>query len=132
MTDRLLLLYRNNQSVRQFVRFCIVGVIATLIDMAIFYSMKLIVHYNIALVCGYCISLAFNYYMTVHWTFQTKSSARNLIGVVSAHMINLFIVRMGLMWLFVNLVGLSSSIAFFPTIVISVFVNFILIRTLVR
>ena len=128
----LLSLYNTNSRVREFVRYCIVGVLATIIDMAIFYSMKLIVHYNIALISGYCLSLIFNYLMTVYWTFSTKSSARNLIGVVSAHMINLFVVRMGLMWLFVNLVGLESGIAFLPTIVVSVFVNFFVLRAFVK
>ncbi|MCF0180234.1 MAG: GtrA family protein [Bacteroidales bacterium] len=128
----LLSLYNTNSRVREFVRYCIVGVLATIIDMAIFYSMKLIVHYNIALISGYCLSLIFNYFMTVYWTFSTKSSARNLIGVVSAHMINLFVVRMGLMWLFVNLVGLESGIAFLPTIVVSVFVNFFVLRAFVK
>ena len=128
----LLSLYNTNQRVREFVRYCIVGVLATIIDVAIFYSLKLVVHYNIALVCGYCLSLIFNYFMTVYWTFSTKSSARNVIGVIAAHMINLFVVRMGLMWLFVNLVGLESGIAYIPMFIISVLINFFLLRAFVK
>ena len=132
MIERIFNLYKNNQEVREFIRFCIVGVLATIIDMAIFYSLKAFVHYNVALVCGYCLSLVFNYFMTVYWTFQTKSSARNLLGVISAHMINLFVIRMGLMWLFVNMVGLTSDFAYIPMLLISVIANFLMLKYFIK
>jgi MFS superfamily sulfate permease-like transporter len=47
-------------------------------------------------------------------------------------MFNLFIVRMGLMLLFVELLGLRDSIAYIPMAVISAVTNYLVIRTVVK
>ena len=47
-------------------------------------------------------------------------------------MFNLFVVRMGLMWLFVEIFGLSDSIAYIPMAVISAITNFLVIRAVVK
>lgn len=122
----------THKETRQFIRFCIVGGTCALIDAAIFYIVRLFAPYQVALVSGYLISLCVNYLLTVYWTFQTKSSVRNLLGIVGAHMFNLFIVRMGLMLLFVELMGLSDSIAYLPMAVISAVTNYLVIRTVVK
>lgn len=57
---------------------------------------------------------------------------RNLAGVVGAHLFNLFVVRMILMWLFVKGLGMSDSIAYIPMAVISAVTNYLVIRTVVR
>ena len=116
----------------QFIRFCIVGGTCAMIDAAIFYVVRLFAPYQVALVSGYLISLCVNYLLTVYWTFQTQSSVRNLVGIVGAHMFNLFVVRMGLMTLFVELIGLSDSIAYLPMAVISAVTNYLVIRTVVK
>ena len=48
------------------------------------------------------------------------------------HLFNLFVVRMGLMWLFVSYYRLSENLAYLPTLVLSVMVTFVLIRMVVR
>ena len=101
--------FLSKDEMRQFIRFCIVGGICALIDAAVFYAVRLIAPYQVALVSGYVISLSVNYLLTVYWTFRTRSSVRNLVGIVGAHMFNLFVVRMGLMYLFVELIGLKYS-----------------------
>ena len=103
-----------------------------MIDAAIFYVVRLFAPYQVALISGYLISLCVNYLLTVYWTFHTKSSALNFVGIVGAHMFNLFIVRMGLMMLFVEILGLKDSIAYIPMAVISAVTNYIVIRTVVK
>ena len=116
----------------QFIRFCIVGGTCAMIDAAIFYVVRLFAPYQVALISGYLISLCVNYLLTVYWTFRTQSSVRNLVGIVGAHMFNLFVVRMGLMLLFVELMGLSDSIAYLPMAVISAVTNYLIIRAVVN
>ena len=116
----------------QFIRFCIVGGTCAMIDAAIFYVVRLFAPYQVALVSGYLISLCVNYLLTVYWTFRTESSVRNLVGIVGAHMFNLFVVRMGLMLLFVEILGLKDSIAYIPMAVISAVTNYLVIRTVVK
>lgn len=121
-----------NAELRQFVRFCIVGGTCAMIDAAVFYTVRLFAPYQIALVSGYLISLGINYLLTIYWTFRTESSVHSLVGIVGAHLFNLFVVRMGLMMLFVELLGMKDSIAYLPMVAISAVTNYLVIRTIVK
>lgn len=123
---------KKHQLVIEFIRFCIVGVLCTGLDAAIFYTVGHIVCYQVALVSGYCISLVANYFFTIYWTFKIKPSKRNIVGIIVAHLFNLFVVRMGLMWLFIDLCGMTNNLAYVPTLVISVIVNFGLVKLAVK
>lgn len=122
----------NHTETRQFIRFCIVGGTCALIDAAVFYIVRLFAPYQVALVSGYIISLCVNYFLTIYWTFKTSPSAHNFIGIIGAHMFNLFVVRMGLMWLFVEVFGWDDSIAYIPMAIISAVTNFLVIRAVVK
>lgn len=117
---------------QEFLRFCVVGAVCTVLDMALYYLLCTIVPYQFSLVGGYTISLIVNYILTIRWTFRTRSTMWNAIGVVSAHLFNLFVVRMGLMYLFTSVARLSDDVAFIPTLIISVVTNFIIIRVIVH
>ena len=129
---KLLELYKKNVKIREFVRFCIVGGVCTALDSAIFYTVRLFAQYQVALVSGYLLSLIANYFLTVYWTFQSKPSTKNAIGIVAAHLFNLFVVRMGLMHLFVDMMNISDKIAYIPTLLISVVTNFLIIKLIVN
>lgn len=117
---------------QEFMRFCIVGAVCTALDMALFYLFRVVVPYQIALVGGYVISLVVNYILTIRWTFRTSSTVRNAVGIVLAHLFNLFVVRMGLMYVFTSVVRMGDDLAFIPTLIISVVTNFVIIRVIVN
>ncbi len=119
-------------SYKEFVRFCIVGILCTLLDAFIFYALRTSVQYPVALVCAYLLSLCCNYILTVYWTFRSQPSKRNAIGVIAAHLFNLFIVRMGIMWFFTNIIMMSDRMAYIPTIIISTCLNFTIIRFVIH
>ena len=121
-------IYSGDSKSAEFVRFCIVGVIATALDAGIFYLVRLFAPYLVALVLGYCLSLIVNYLLTIYWTFKKKPSTGNLFGVIAAHMFNLFVVRMSLMWIFVNIMEIPDRIAYIPTLLISMVTNFLVVR----
>lgn len=118
----------NRQRLIEFIRFCIVGTVSSGIDAIVFYTVSTFTVYQVALILGYLTGLIFNYIFTIYWTFGQKPSTMNAVGVVSAHLINLFIIRMGLMWLFVSSFDMSEKIAFIPTMIISVIANFLMVR----
>ncbi len=120
------------ESVRQFVRFIIVGCICTMTDMVLFYVLRMFVPYQQAMIAGYLTSLTINYLLTVYWTFGTQASIRNLVGIVLVHLFNLFVVRMGLMYVFVRQMAMDDRVAFVPTLVISSLVVFFMIRRVVH
>lgn len=121
----------QNSPFYEFVRFCIVGVICTLLDAAIYYLLVDILPYEYSLTIAYCLSLVVNYLLTVTWTFKQKATSQNAIGVVGAHLVNLFIVRMGLMHVFMS-VGLTEKVAYIPTLLISMVTNYIIVRFVVK
>ena len=121
-------IYSGDSKSAEFLRFCIVGVIATALDAGIFYLVRLFASYQIALVSGYCLSLIVNYLLTIYWTFKKKPTTGNLVGVIAAHMFNLFVVRMSLMWIFVNIAGIPDRMAYIPTLLISMVTNFLVVR----
>lgn len=128
----LIINYRNNHQFNEFIRFCIVGVICTGIDAAIFYAVRLFTPYPVALVSGYVLSLIVNYFLTIYWTFKSKPNANNAVGVVVAHLFNLFVVRMGLMYIFVDILAINDRIAYIPTLMISVITNFIIVKLVIN
>lgn len=123
--------YTTNKSLREFVKFCVVGAFCTCLDAIIFYSVRRVAPYQIALISGYSLSLIVNYFLTIYWTFQKKASPKNAVGIVAAHLFNLFVVRMGLMCLFVDIIGIIDRIAYIPTLVISVVTNFVIVKLVV-
>lgn len=120
------------ENIRQFARFAIVGAFCTGIDAALFYFFRTLTSYQVSLLCSYILSLTVNYYLTIYWTFRTKSNIRNLVGIVSAHLFNLFMVRMGLMYLFTDMFLIDDRIAYIPTLMISVITNFLIIKFIVN
>ena len=122
---------KHNET-QQFIRFCIVGGVCFLIDASVYYVARLFLPYQIALISSYLISLCFNYFLTIYWTFKTSPSVQNLVGVVGAHLFNLFVVREGLMWFFVEVLRWDDSIAYLPMAFISAITNFLVIRTVVK
>lgn len=119
------------ESIRQFTRFTIVGTVCTGIDAALFYFLRTLTSYQVSLVCSYIISLTVNYYLTIYWTFSTSSNVKNLIGIISVHLFNLFVVRMGLMYLFADILLINDRIAYIPTLMISVVTNFLFIKLII-
>lgn len=124
--------YKTNKNFQEFVRFCIVGGICTVLDASIFYVVRLFAPYQVALTSGYCLSLIVNYFLTIYWTFKKKASAKNALGVVGAHLFNLFVVRMGLMYLFVDCLVMDDKVAYIPTLLISMVTNFIVVKYVVN
>lgn len=122
----------KRRNLAEFIRFCVVGVIATGIDVALFYAAKTIVPYQVALVIGYLMSLTVNYYLTTKWTFKVRQTWTNLLGIISVHLVNLFVVRMGLMFFFVQQLGLNSNVAYVPMLIISVLFSFIAIKFIIH
>ena len=115
----------------EFLRFCAVGVLCTGIDSSIYYFVLLFTSYQVALASGYLISLVVNYFLTIYWTFQTRPSKGNVVGVIIAHLFNLFVVRMSLMCLFVDVMFICEKTAYIPTLAISMVTNFVIIKYII-
>ena len=85
--------------VREFIRFGVVGVIATALHYGIYYFLKSVANVNVAYAVGYIISFIVNFYLTSYFTFGTTPSWKKLAGMGGAHLIN-FLLHMILLNIF--------------------------------
>ena len=110
----------------EFVRFAVVGTTSATINYIIYWILQHWINVNIAYTVGYVISFFANYYMTAHFTFKEKASAKNGIGFGGAHFVNycLHIVLLNFfLW-----VGLSRELAPLAVLSIAVPTNFLMVR----
>ena len=111
---------------KEFIRFVIVGLLATAIHYAVYYLLDIIIPPNPAYAIGYIISFLFNYFLTSKFTFKKKASLKNGIGFGFSHLVN-FSLHMLLLNLFLFL-GVRETLAPLPVYCICVPVNFLLVR----
>ena len=110
----------------EFVRFVIVGLIATAVHYGIYRLLDLIIPANPAYAAGYIISFLLNFFLTARFTFKKKATVNKGLGFGLSHLVN-FSLHMGLLNLFLWL-GLSEALAPIPVYCICIPVNFLLVR----
>ncbi len=126
----MLLEHKRQDKIMEFLRYVIVGTIATGIHYGI-YALLLIpdnslIWSNVAYTIGYILSFIANFYLTSYYTFKTKPSWAKLGGMIGAHAINY-----GMHILLLNiflLLGVPEKLAPIPVFCIVIPVNFILVR----
>ena len=112
--------------VREFVRFAMVGLIATGIHYGIYYFLNLFINVNVAYTIGYLVSWLANLYLTAHFTFKSTLSFKKGVGFAVSHLVN-YILHM----LFLNLflaIGVSEEIAPLFVFALVIPVSFLLVR----
>ena len=117
---------RTQIVIAQFIRFGIVGIIATVLHYGIYYWLQNYLPVNLAYTLGYVISFIANFYLTAYFTFGSSPSWTKLIGMGGAHAIN-YLLHMVLLNLFLWL-GVSKTLAPVPVFAIAIPVNFLLVR----
>jgi putative flippase GtrA len=116
----------KKETLGELVRFGIVGILAVAIHYAVYWILQYWIDVNIAFTIGYLVSFCANYYLSAHFTFKEKTSARNGAGFAGAHIFNYFL-QMGLFNFFLW-IGVHRILAPFAVFCISVPINFILVR----
>lgn len=116
----------------QFIRFCLVGAFATAVDAGLFYILRQWVPYQLSMIISYSLSLCVNIVLTLLWTFGICMNIRNALKIAVVHLFNLFVVRFGLMALFVTGMNINDKVAFLPTLFISVITNFVIIKAVIH
>lgn len=110
----------------EMIRFSIVGTTATAIHYGVYWVLQHWINVNVAYTIGYAISFLINYYLSAHFTFKEKASAKNGIGFGGAHLLN-YCLQMVLLNSFLW-IGLSRELAPIAVLAIAVPINFVLVR----
>ena len=116
----------SRQTLKEAVRFGIVGVVATATHYGIYYLLQPYINVNIAYTTGYALSFIANFYLTSYFTFGAKPSWKKLMGMGGAHLVN-YLLHIVLLNLFL-FIGITKTWAPVPVFVIAIPVNFLLIR----
>ena len=120
----------NSTTLREAIRFCIVGVLATIVHYGIYLLLEGVINVSVAYTIGYVISFIGNFVLTNVYTFKTQATAKKGIGFVICHVIN-YLLHIGLLNVFIWM-GVPSSLAPIPVYCIVVPVNFLLVRKVVK
>ncbi|MDR1672483.1 MAG: GtrA family protein [Bacteroidales bacterium] len=72
----------NTQKLRELIRFCIVGIIATGIHCGIY-----LLAVNIAYTVGHVISFCANFVLSVYFLLQSAPSFKKSVGFAASHLI---------------------------------------------
>lgn len=79
-----------------FVRFGMVGVLATALHYGLYYLLHFIMGANAAFTVGYLLGFVANFYLTSYFTFGTSPSWRKLFGMEGRHAVN-YLLQIGLL-----------------------------------
>lgn len=137
LTDLLFQLC-TSQKIREFIRFAIVGVIATGIHYGIYlflvwlYDIKQdeTTYADVAYTIGYVLSFLCNLWLTAHFTFREKLTFKRGGGFALSHVVN-YLLHIALLSLFLWL-GVPNKWAPIPVYCLVVPINFILVRTVFK
>lgn len=110
----------------EFIRFALVGILATALHYGFYYLLQTVINVNIAYTAGYLLSFLANFYLTAYFTFGTRPSWKKAAGFGGAHLVN-YLLHMLLLNLFLW-AGVPKPWAPLPVFAIAIPVNFILIR----
>jgi len=111
----------------QFIRFGLVGVIATVISYTIYILLEgLGLSYNLSYTLGYIISFCFNYIASTYFTFKTNMSTKKGFKFLLVHGFN-YLLQMILLNFFIK-INIDKSIAPFFVYAISIPINFLFVR----
>ncbi len=127
----------KKEKLGEMMRFGVVGVIAVIIQYAIYLLMIPMLTFFIpkigdhalatsANTIAYIISFIFNFIASTRYTFKVKANAKRGIGFTLSHIVN-YTLQTVFLNLFVG-IGLIKQIAMIPTLCICVPINFILVR----
>lgn len=119
-----------SQKFREFVRFAMVGLIATGIHYGIYYLLHLFINVNVAYTIGYVVSWMANLYLTAHFTFKSALSFKKGVGFAFSHLVN-YLLHMLFLNLFLS-IGVSETMAPLFVFAIIIPINFLLVRSVFK
>lgn len=125
LTNRIKQLLSSSK-VKEFVRFGIVGVLATGIHYGVYYLLEQIINVNVAYTIGYVVAWCVNLYLTAYFTFKSQLSVKKGVGFAFSHLAN-YLLHMIFLNIFLT-VGLSEEIAPLFVFAIVIPMNFLLVR----
>ena len=123
-------LLQSNRKIVQFVRFGLVGTLATATHYGLYLLLLPWTYDNVAYTIGYATSFLMNFMLTSFFTFRTRPTLKKLAGFGGSHGVN-YLLHMVLFNIYLFL-GVPPEWAPLPVYAVCVPVNFMLVRFVMR
>lgn len=120
----------DSAKIKEFIRFGIVGCVATLVHYGIYLLLNLWMNTTVAYSIGYFVSFLGNFYFSNRYTFKTQPSFKKGIGFCFSHLFN-YLLQIGLLHFFMSM-GVKEQYVPIPVYAIAVPVNFLLVRFVLK
>lgn len=112
---------------RQFVKFGVVGVSNTAVSLAVYYGcLWLGWSYLLANALGWVLGVLNAFYWNYRYVFETQASWPAALGKTYVSYGGSFLLSMGLLYVLVDLLGVSELLAPFAVLVLTVPLNFLM------
>lgn len=111
---------------KQVIKFSTIGLLNTILSLLIYYLLLYMgVHYIISNIVGYFVSSIWGYILNRYWVFQVKQ-IHTLNSVIRYYIVYgiILVGNIGGMYILVDGVGVSKSMAPFLTLCVTVPLNF--------
>lgn len=115
---------------REFLRFCLVGLIATGIHYGVYLLLIRWINTTLAYSIAYIISLCCNLLLTASFTFKADVTIKRTAGFIASHGIN-YLLHILFLNIFLAL-GIAEEWAPIPVFCLVFPINFILVRTVFK
>lgn len=113
-------------SMRQFVKFCINGVVAVAIQYGVYLLLLPYMNALLANTIAYFVSFCYNFIVTSYWTFNSQPTMKRLAGFCGSHVVN-FLVQQAVLAISL-LLSVPERFAALVAMAVAVPVNFAILR----
>ncbi|MGP1547503.1 MAG: GtrA family protein [Prevotella sp.] len=116
----------SERKAAEFIRFCINGVVAVIIQYGVYWLLLHVSEKNIAFTAAYIVSFCYNFLATSYWTFHSRPSWKRFTGFAGSHVVN-YLVQI----LFLNIFsfsGLSAQLSGLAAMAVAVPINYALLH----
>jgi putative flippase GtrA len=111
----------------EFARFLLAGAANTLLTYLLYLLLLEFLPYLLAYSITYCTGIALSYFLNVYLVFKQRASFASFVKFPIVYVIQ-YCLGAGMLWLLVDMAGVSPAIAMIGVIVATIPVTFIAIR----
>jgi putative flippase GtrA len=115
----------------RFLRFVVSGGLNTLVSYVVFLAASLVFHYAVAYTMAYIAGILLSYWLAATFVFGTGFAARSALRFPLVYIVQ-YLYGVGVLFVMVDLLGISHHVAMLLAIITSIPLSFVLVRYVMR
>lgn len=115
----------------EFFRFLLVGAANTVLSYLLYLLLLTFLAYLPAYSIAYCAGIVLSYFLNVHFVFKKRISMSSFLKFPAVYVIQ-YLLGLFTLWLLVNQLGVSATLAMMAVIIVTIPVTFLFSRFILR